>query len=536
MPGRTFRIVRTANATGAFNLNVGTGPLKALAVSTWCDVTYNGSAWLSRRLRWSLMAIKTAILMVADTEAEVPTNLPTGTVCIALDTSKIVRSNVAWSIGGSSGGAHTHPESEVTSLVTDLSGKAATAHTHAESAITNLVTDLAAKAATGHTHAESDTTNLVTDLAGKAATAHTHTEANVTNLVSDLAAKAAASHTHAESDTTNLVTDLAGKAATAHTHTEANVTNLVADLAAKAATSHTHAESDTTNLTTDLAAKATAGSALTESAEASSTPVAGATLTALGSGVRVFAFFTLPTTEKWYVITGIEWKNGGTVNGNVWCGVERVDANPPVLPGPSTSRPALGHGPDDDQRRPAQLADRLAGHSRGDDPRGLVRLRFRARHLRQYRRHLRQQPQDAGGGGTGPRGRDRLDRQHRRLFRQSLLAGDQIAMPTINVAITDTFVLRDNANVAITGKIISDFTTMEAYLLTNAATTAAITLNEIGAGEYGISFTPTVVGTWTSHIVWNSGGVFREFSQTYIVEAAAPAPPPSARPSRDRWR
>jgi hypothetical protein len=45
-PGFTFRIVRTAAATGAFNLNVGTGPLKALTAGQWCDVTWNGSAWV----------------------------------------------------------------------------------------------------------------------------------------------------------------------------------------------------------------------------------------------------------------------------------------------------------------------------------------------------------------------------------------------------------------------------------------------------------------------------------------------------------
>jgi len=43
--GAKFHIVRTAAATGAFNLNVGTGPLKALTAGQWCDVTYNGSAW-----------------------------------------------------------------------------------------------------------------------------------------------------------------------------------------------------------------------------------------------------------------------------------------------------------------------------------------------------------------------------------------------------------------------------------------------------------------------------------------------------------
>jgi hypothetical protein len=41
--GQTFKIIRTA--AGAFNLNVGTGPLKALAADEWCEVIYDGSAW-----------------------------------------------------------------------------------------------------------------------------------------------------------------------------------------------------------------------------------------------------------------------------------------------------------------------------------------------------------------------------------------------------------------------------------------------------------------------------------------------------------
>lgn len=44
--GSTFTIIRTATATGVYNLNVGTGPLKALAsAGTWCKVKYDGSAW-----------------------------------------------------------------------------------------------------------------------------------------------------------------------------------------------------------------------------------------------------------------------------------------------------------------------------------------------------------------------------------------------------------------------------------------------------------------------------------------------------------
>lgn len=45
--GAKFRIVRAATATGAFNLNVGTGPLKAMnTAGSFCDVEYNGSAWV----------------------------------------------------------------------------------------------------------------------------------------------------------------------------------------------------------------------------------------------------------------------------------------------------------------------------------------------------------------------------------------------------------------------------------------------------------------------------------------------------------
>lgn len=41
-PGAKFEIARPA--TGAFNVNVGTGPLKALAAGTWCEVVYDGGA------------------------------------------------------------------------------------------------------------------------------------------------------------------------------------------------------------------------------------------------------------------------------------------------------------------------------------------------------------------------------------------------------------------------------------------------------------------------------------------------------------
>ena len=45
--GDKFRILRTAAATGAYNLNVGTGPLKAMGTAgSFSDVEYNGTAWV----------------------------------------------------------------------------------------------------------------------------------------------------------------------------------------------------------------------------------------------------------------------------------------------------------------------------------------------------------------------------------------------------------------------------------------------------------------------------------------------------------
>ncbi len=104
--------------------------------------------------------------------------------------------------------AHTHAESDVTGLVADLAAKASAAslstHTgntsnpHAVTAAqvgayTTAQADtlLAAKASTTHTHAESDVTNLVSDLAAKATTsALATTNANVSGHTSQLATTA----------------------------------------------------------------------------------------------------------------------------------------------------------------------------------------------------------------------------------------------------------------------------------------------------------------------------------------------------------
>jgi len=70
---------------------------------------------------------------------------------------------------------------------------------------------------------------------------------------------------------------------------------------------------------------------INETAEVSTTPVTDNASFTTTAGNRYYAFFTLPTTEKFYLITGIEWKNAATISGNVQAGVDVIDANPPTL-------------------------------------------------------------------------------------------------------------------------------------------------------------------------------------------------------------
>ena len=106
---------------------------------------------------------------------------------------------------------------------------AAASHTHAQSDVTNLVTDLAGKSDVGHTHAQSDVTGLATSLAGKSDVGHTHAQSDVTGLATSLSNKSDVGHTHAQSDVTGLTTSLAGKSDTTHTHdlSGSTVTNVL---------------------------------------------------------------------------------------------------------------------------------------------------------------------------------------------------------------------------------------------------------------------------------------------------------------------
>jgi len=65
--------------------------------------------------------------------------------------------------------------------------------------------------------------------------------------------------------------------------------------------------------------------------EQSSTPITDDTQVGGNNNFRHYSeVITFPTTEEFYIITGIEWKNGLTVAGNVLCGVDYVDTIPAV--------------------------------------------------------------------------------------------------------------------------------------------------------------------------------------------------------------
>ena len=80
--------------------------------------------------------------------------------------------------------------------------------------------------------------------------------------------------------------------------------------------------------------RTTAGAGLPEevamvAAEASSSPAATNAEYAMGTNIKYYHFFTLPTDYPFYIITQIQWQNGTVVNGNVMSGVDWINANPP---------------------------------------------------------------------------------------------------------------------------------------------------------------------------------------------------------------
>lgn len=86
--------------------------------------------------------------------------------------------------------------------------------------------------------------------------------------------------------------------------------------------------------------------------------------------------------------------------------------------------------------------------------------------------------------------------------------------------ITDAFILRDDANAAIIGKVAANFTAISAFLTTTPATTAAVTLAEIGTGMYRISFLPSLVGHWSARVIYTTPTAsIREYLGDYDIDA-----------------
>jgi len=72
---------------------------------------------------------------------------------------------------------------------------------------------------------------------------------------------------------------------------------------------------------------------ITETSESSTTPITDDGGIFAVAGKRYYQIITLPTTEPLYYITGIEWKNGTAVAGNVTAGVDVVDSTTPTNAG-----------------------------------------------------------------------------------------------------------------------------------------------------------------------------------------------------------
>lgn len=97
-------------------------------------------------------------------------------------------------------------------------------------------------------------------------------------------------------------------------------------------------------------------------------------------------------------------------------------------------------------------------------------------------------------------------------------------MSVVNQAIVDLILVRDDDNQAVTGLTAGSFDTLEAFLIATPATTAAVTLAELGGGEYRASFVPTAVGAWALHYVYAAASLFdfKEEERRYEVTAGAP--------------
>lgn len=200
-------------------------------------------------------------------------------------------------------------------------------HTHSQSDITNLVTDLSGKAASSHTHPQSDITNLTTDLAGKAATSHTHAQSDITSLVSDLAAKVTGNVAITGATKTKVTYDSKGLITAGTDAAVADITGLQTALDAKVAGNGAITGATKTKITYDAKGLVTAGADIA----ASDLPT-GIDATKIADGSVTSTEFQYINTVTSNVQTQIDGKqatlvsgtNLRTVNGNTLLGSTNI--------------------------------------------------------------------------------------------------------------------------------------------------------------------------------------------------------------------
>ena len=150
-------------------------------------------SWNSTKSVWQLVPGVSTLDQLQDVTA----GSPSDNNLLAYDSATSNWTNQTASQAGVAAASHTHAQSNVTNLVSDLAAKAPLASpTFTGTVTTPLTTAGYVKTTSGGVISssasvpQSDVTNLTSDLAGKAATSHTHAQSAITNLTSDLAAKA----------------------------------------------------------------------------------------------------------------------------------------------------------------------------------------------------------------------------------------------------------------------------------------------------------------------------------------------------------
>jgi hypothetical protein len=87
----------------------------------------------------------------------------------------------------------------------------------------------------------------------------------------------------------------------------------------------------------------------------------------------------------------------------------------------------------------------------------------------------------------------------------------------IGQTIVDVISLRDDNKVALLGLLEDDFSTLEAFSVSNPATIELVGLEEINEGQYSVLFTPSTFGPWSLHYIYDVPPTFREESRVYSV-------------------